>query len=131
MPVQNWITRYHTGVKDIDSLHEEIFDLLNEIYGDIIGQTGQVAVGNKIRKLVKITLDHFDDEEAEMRAYAYPEVHAHSAAHQTLRDQLTSLASQIDAGKPAATEALDVMNQYFTQHIKGHDQRWAKFAATK
>lgn len=131
MAVQHWLTRYHTGNDTIDRLHEELFDLMDGVYGDILAKAGPVLVAGKVRKLGQLTLTHFLEEEAEMKAAGYAALAAHAASHGAIRDQLQSLIAAADRGQAVGTEALEVMGQYLTQHIKQFDLAWAKASAKK
>lgn len=126
MGVQHWLTRYHTGVEAIDRLHEHLFDLMDDIYNNIINKTGQAEVSRKIVKLVAAVIAHLDEEEAEMAKASFNGLEAHAASHKTLRGQLSAVAKRADAGAAVGTDVLDAMNQYFTTHIKQFDQVWAK-----
>lgn len=126
MPVQHWLTRYHTGVEAIDQLHTPLFDLMDEIYTDIIGKAGNALIARKVTKLVAAVVAHLDEEEAAMAKAAFAGLEAHAVSHRALRSQLTSLAKRAEAGAAVGTDVLDAMNQYFTVHIKQFDLAWAK-----
>lgn len=126
MPVQHWLTRYHTGVAAIDQLHDELFDRMDRVYTDIINRSGPVVVAKQIEELADKLIAHLDEEEGEMRASGYAELDQHIASHRALRTQLVALKKRASAGGNIGTDALDAMNQYFTTHIKQFDLPWAK-----
>lgn len=126
MPVQHWLTRYHTGVASIDQLHDELFDRMDKVYTDIINKTGPVVVAKQIEELADKLIKHLDEEEGEMRASKYADIEPHIANHRSLRTQLVALKKRAAAGGNVGTDALDAMNQYFTTHIKQFDLPWAK-----
>lgn len=125
MTVQPWAERYRTGIARIDQHHDEVFELMDEAYNAIIGQQGRNVVEAKVTKVIALTLDHFSDEEREMQQANYDGA-AHIASHQALRDQLNALTARLATGNAASSEALEVMSQYLTQHIRTHDARLAK-----
>jgi hemerythrin len=126
MPVQHWLTRYHTGVATIDQLHDDLFDRMDRVYTDIINKTGPAAVAKQIDELADQLMTHLDEEEAEMRKAGYADVEAHAANHRTLRSHLIAMKKRSAAGGKTGTDALDALNQYFTTHIKQFDLPWAK-----
>jgi hemerythrin len=126
MPVQHWLTRYHTGVAAIDQLHDDLFDRMDRVYTDIINRTGSVAVAKQVEELAEKLVEHLDEEEGEMRTAGYAEVDTHAASHRALRSQLVALKKRAAAGGNIGTDALDALNQYFTTHIKQFDLPWAK-----
>ena len=126
MAVQHWLTRYHTGVVAIDTMHDELFDRMDIVYSDIISKAGPALVAKQVIALTDKLLAHLDEEEAEMHAGKYSEVEAHAANHRALKVQLQALRKRSDAGANIGTDALDALNQYFTTHIKQFDLPWAK-----
>ncbi len=129
MAVQHWLTRYHTGVASIDSLHDDLFDRMDHVYSDIISKAGPVVIAKQVSELTIKVIDHLDEEEAEMQKAGYDGAEAHTANHRALRVQLQALRKRADAGANIGTDALDVLNQYFTNHIKQFDLPWAKSLA--
>lgn len=127
MAVQHWVTRYHTGVEMIDRLHEHLFDLMDDIYNDIIAKkAGSTVVARKVSNLVAAVIAHLDEEEAEMTKASYVGLEAHVVSHKALRSQLAAVVKRSEAGATVGTDVLDTMNQYFTTHIKQFDLLWAK-----
>ncbi|MBN8526081.1 MAG: hemerythrin family protein [Planctomycetes bacterium] len=129
MPVQHWLTRYHTGVASIDQLHDELFDRMDRVYTDIINKSGAALVSKQVGELADKLIEHLDEEEGEMRASGYAEIEPHIANHRALRTQLAALKKRANAGGNVGTDALDALNQYFTTHIKQFDLPWAKTLA--
>jgi hemerythrin len=126
MTIQHWLTRYHTGVAAVDTLHDDLFDRMDHVYSDIISKAGPVPIAKQVSELTEKVIAHLDEEEAEMRLAAYAGTEAHTANHKGLRVQLQALRKRADAGANIGTDALDVLNQYFTTHIKQFDLPWAK-----
>ena len=125
MAVQHWLTRYHTGVAAIDALHDELFDRMDRVYSDIIAKAGPVPIARQIGELTGKLIEHLDEEEGEMRQAAYAGLEAHAANHKALRTQLAALRKRAEAGGNIGTDALDALNQYFTNHIRQFDLPWA------
>lgn len=126
MPVQHWLTRYHTGVASIDQMHDDLFDRMDRVYTDIINKTGPVVVAKQLDELADKLIAHLDEEEAEMRKAGYAGLEAHAASHRALRTQLVALKKRASVGGNIGTDSLDALNQYFTTHIKQFDLAWAK-----
>lgn len=126
MPVQHWLTSYHTGVETIDALHEELFALMDRIHSDIIARAKAADIATRIAELAQRTVAHLDAEEEEMRRAAYPNLAAHAASHQILRRRLVELARHAVTGQPVGPEVLDALNRYFAEHIRQFDLAWAK-----
>lgn len=126
MAVQHWLTRYNTGVAEIDAMHTELFDRMDRVYSDIISKAGAVAVAKQITALTDKLIAHLEEEEVEMRAAKYADTELHAANHRALKTQLQALRKRAEAGANIGTDALDALNQYFTNHIKQFDLPWAK-----
>ena len=67
----------------IDDDHRELIDILNGMLQQADGRGMLVGAvfGDGLRALIARTERHFQDEEAEMAAAAYPELAAHKAVH--------------------------------------------------
>ncbi len=126
MPAKPWYDQYRTDIPAIDDLHEEMYQLVNRLYDDVLAKKPATASNATLTRLVDVTRRHFDQEEADMRRTAYPEAETHTTAHRSFRDQLSELAAQVSAGRPVTGAALDVMGSYLRQHAKVHDMKLAK-----
>ena len=71
MAFVDWNESYVIGIKDIDSQHKRLFDLINEFYAAI--KDGKIAegTGKIIEGLLDYTVFHFGFEERMMERQKY------------------------------------------------------------
>ena len=77
--MKKWTKSISTGVEKIDEQHRGLFDILEDIYSDIITADDE-SEHKLLLKLVIYTQDHFNDEEDEMMKY--------ENAHQDLKHMI-------------------------------------------
>lgn len=138
-----WDSSMSVGEETIDNQHKRLLEKINELVEILsslevdmgaIRQTGQF--------LFTYIKEHFEYEENYMEKNNYPDLEVHKKMHQDfvqfykefqieLRDRMSSdKFSSIDI-----TELLEKIKKYLlewlVQHIKGIDQKYAKFIKRK
>lgn len=132
MSMLTWDEKYCVEIAEIDRQHQNLFALLDELYGAM--QDGQAAevVGKVLDRVIDYTVDHFAYEEKLMRDAGYPDDAAHRAEHAELAEQAKELARRLRARQgdvPMAT--LKFLCDWLGRHILGTDKKYAPFLAAK
>jgi hemerythrin-like metal-binding protein len=127
-----WNDSYNTGIKEIDTQHKKLVDLLNSLYDAMgKGQANQV-MGKIFDELVKYTASHFATEERLFKQHGYPEAAAHKREHDTLTAQALALQKDFAAGKTSMTLATaNFLKDWLKNHILGSDKKYAPFLIAK
>lgn len=126
MSVKPWLQRYSTGIASIDAHHEELLGRMDALYGAIIKGYDAKAVEGLVANVIDVAIDHFAAEEKDMNRVGYSQAVEHGASHQEFRTRLLRLRDDCRRGQKVGTDALDLLNQYLTDHIKAHDLPLAK-----
>jgi len=64
MALMSWNKSYSVGVQTIDSQHNVLFDIINELHGAMMKGQAHSLTGSLLRKLLDYTNTHFSAEEA-------------------------------------------------------------------
>jgi hemerythrin len=111
-----------TGIPGIDAYHERLFHLVDGLC--LASQDGaeRALLGDFIDRLLAQTLAHFAEEEAEMRASAYPDLERHRQAHHAFADEVATILRDANDGRMIVLpEALDLARRLIG-HVMVHDQ---------
>ena len=74
MALLTWSSKYSVNVGSLDSQHNVLFGILNDLHEAMMKGQAQKMTGELLGKLVKYTREHFTAEEALMASTGYPEL---------------------------------------------------------
>jgi hemerythrin-like metal-binding protein len=124
-PAITWSTQYSVGISTIDSQHQKLVGLLNDLHAAMMQGKGKAIIGKILDGLAEYTVSHFAHEERLMQLYRYPEFAQHKAIHDKLIAQVKKLQEDLRGEK--ATISLDVMSflqRWLVDHIQGVDKKY-------
>ena len=122
-----WSSELSVGIEEIDTQHQVLVDLLNQIHEAIQHRHGTEATQGVIEKLGEYTRIHFAVEESLMRILHYPDYERHKSEHDNLIEQLIDLRGRLAAGKAVSFELAHFLKVWLTRHIMESDKRYAPY----
>ena len=130
MPIAVWDDSYLTGDPTVDTQHKQLFKLVNELHGTIVGGKGPEVQGPTLKRFAEYTVEHFQTEEELIAAQGYPGLAEHKAEHENLVKQVTALVKKFDHGELVLPLTLSrFLSDWITHHIQDEDKRvidWLK-----
>lgn len=122
----SWTDDLAVGVESIDEQHREFIRRVNSLFAATLRGEGKREVIRELDFLMTYATHHFADEEAAMRAGAYPEYEQHKALHDGFIAQLATLREGV--GHEDVSSALVVrvnaqVAEWIVQHILRMDRR--------
>ncbi|WP_027389186.1 bacteriohemerythrin [Chrysiogenes arsenatis] len=127
-----WSDALNSGVNFIDSEHKQLVKIVNKLADAVRAGAGKEVLGKVFNELLGYTADHFKDEETHMHKYQYPEYSAHKAEHEKLVQQALTLKSKFEAGDLlVASDTLDFLKSWLTEHIMGRDIKLGEYLRSK
>ena len=129
MPLINWTANLSVGFESIDTDHQVLIGLLNELDDAVNAGEPRETVGRVLEALLDYTDYHFGREEVLMRACRYPDTDAHIRTHDTLRAQVADIRSRYLRNPESihAREVLAFLKNWLTAHILGRDKLYQPF----
>ena len=129
MPLINWTADLSVGFESIDTDHQVLIGLLNELDDAVSVGESRETVGRVLDSLLDYTDYHFGREEVLMRACRYPDMDAHIKTHDTLRAQVADIRSRYMRNPESihAREVLAFLKNWLTAHILGRDKLYQPF----
>ncbi len=132
MALITWENSYSVKIKNIDSQHQKLFALINELYEAMNQGKGRDAAGKILDELVNYTKTHFAYEEQLLKSNNYVNFTAHKAEHDIFTAKVVEFQKQYNEGK--ALLALPLMNflkDWLSNHIRGTDQKYSSYLTGK
>lgn len=118
-----WSDALSVGIEEIDSQHQVLVDLLNEIHTAIQQHHGMEATQGIVTRLEEYTRVHFAVEESLMRILHYPDYEPHKKEHDKLISQVSELREKLGTGKASISfELAHFLKVWLTRHIMEVDK---------
>jgi hemerythrin-like metal-binding protein len=132
MPFIQWEESFETGIKQFDDHHQQLVDLLNTTYDNIICQAPYERLGNILDELVDYTIFHFGSEEAWLIANSYPKFYEHKREHESFFQKVQVLQDGYHDGKISISiDMLTLLRNWLKDHILVSDAEYGRFRSEK
>lgn len=128
MPAIVWTETYATGIPDVDSDHQKIFDLVNNVYDAHQTGGGEAEVGAVIEQLLDYVNYHFEREESLLATVGYKDLEDHALAHGMLSDDMKAWAARFraDSSEFRMDEFIKFLVSWLQTHILIEDMAYLK-----
>lgn len=127
-----WSDKFSVNIKEIDSQHKKLVDLLNSLHDSMKAGKGNEVLGKTLTELIQYVGTHFATEEKLMSAHGYPEYNTHKAEHEKLAQKAIELQKDFQQGAPVLTvEVLGFLKDWLQNHILGTDKKYGPFLNSK
>jgi len=128
MPMMRWINAFSVKVKQFDTQHQKLVDILNELYDGMRLGKGKEVLDGVLFELITYTNTHFAAEEKLMTEHRYPGLVPHKAEHEALKKKVTEFQTQFRSGKVSISlEVMDFLKDWLTHHIQVVDRQYGQF----
>jgi hemerythrin len=124
MSLLQWKAEYSVGVESMDVEHQEMIDLINEIYEQLESDPDADQVEQCLGEIFSTISMHFALEERLMRKNNYAEYPAHKDDHEKLLDQIRDLMDDFESDTAAGAVKLEQgLSDWFAGHFATFDAR--------
>jgi hemerythrin len=126
----NWKESYSVGVKQLDSQHHRLIDLINQLFLLYTQNKFQEAdVMTILQELEDYADEHFRTEEHYFDLYNYEKSEQHIAMHEAYRQKVADFKKSYQAEKNAETlfAINNFLNDWWTWHINNTDKEYTDF----
>ncbi len=132
MATTSWNSSYKLGIDMIDSQHQRLFALVDELHEAMKSGKGAEVQGRVLTELVSYTRTHFAAEERLLAKHAYPELAAHKQQHEQFTRKIQDFSEKASTGKLALTVTLSAfLKEWLTGHIMQVDRKYATYLQEK
>jgi hemerythrin len=132
MPYFTWSPSYSVGVKELDTQHQAMIEIINRLHEAMRTGKGTSELGGIFSEMVKYAQFHFTSEEKILTSAMYPDFRKQKAEHDGFIKKHMEYEKQFKAGKLALSiEVLDFLRNWWTGHIQGEDMKYAPYLKAK
>lgn len=124
-----WDPSLATGDSMIDSQHQELYRIVNELYEACSEGVDQQRVDAVLEQLLSYTVKHFGAEEDLMARTGYPSelLRAHVAIHDELKRRVIELVEARERGElQTAMPVVELVHDWLGTHINQIDRKVAQ-----
>lgn len=126
MPLFSWKPEYSVNEATLDRHHQQLFSVLNSVYGTVMNSTEMESVLPKIDILSEYTLHHFSAEEEFMKKIGFTDTDTHIAKHREFTRSVESLrASYHNNDLESAKSLIIVLGEWLLQHVLREDRKYS------
>lgn len=130
MPKLEWNDKYLLGIRNFDSDHEHLFELMNKSYDLLNNDAPDAKLEMILDELFEYAAYHFNAEEEWMREHSYPSLDEHIAEHDGYRKRFSILQNELQTRKAAPKLKLFLfLLDWLANHILSTDFQYAHFVA--
>jgi len=128
MTLVEWRDEFKIGIEEVDFEHQELIELINELYAETKKEDSAMAVMDCLGEIFAKISAHFALEEKVMRDLQYDQYEDHKEDHELLLDSIMDIMDEYadDTGLDEE-EFADRLNDWFVRHFSTKDARMHKF----
>lgn len=132
MATMTWNSSYSLGITMIDSQHQRLFALMDDLHEAMKSGKGADVQGKVLAELVTYTRTHFAAEERLLVQHGYPDLAAHKLQHDQFTRKIQDFSDKARTGKLALTVTLSAfLKEWLTGHIMQVDRKYATYLQEK
>ena len=126
MPLMTWTKEMSVGVGILDSDHQKLVGLLNDLHDALRAGRSKDALGKILDSLIDYTKTHFAREERFFAQTNYPDTAAHKKLHDDLTRQVLDVQKKYKSGATPvlSIEVMDFLKKWLVDHIQGTDKKY-------
>ncbi|MBI2318223.1 MAG: bacteriohemerythrin [Betaproteobacteria bacterium] len=119
-------------VQRMDNQHVSLLASAVALLAVIEADKGRELVLETLRAMIAFARYHFDQEEALLKMYGFPDLERHAAIHRRLLAQAAQFQDRIGAGASiSAAEAEAWLKGWIIEHIRVEDAKYSAFLNSK
>lgn len=132
MNMITWSDDFSVGVSELDSQHQKIIALINELNANSEISSRSEKLHNILGRIIIYAQNHLDYEENLLRENGYPDFENHLRKHQDYKQKVSDFAVDIlEYREDLPVKLLDYLNEWWTNHILKEDMQYKAFLAKK
>ena len=127
MALITWGEGLLVGIPEIDSEHEKIVHMINELHAAMKEGKGKSLMANILAAVEDYTKSHLTHEEELMIRYGYPEYLEHKAIHVEFIGKIEEYKNLNEQQVLQARHLINVLQSWLLDHIANTDKRYSSF----
>jgi len=125
MPLLRWKAEYSVHREDLDRHHQEMFDILNSVYDNLMDSHEPGFLIPSIDRLSAIALHHLSAEEQCLREMHIPEIDQHIAKHREFVEAIEMIRNDCHENySEASKELIILLGDWLFHHVLKEDRKY-------
>jgi len=125
MPLLIWRPEYSVNEAELDRHHQEMFQILNSVYDNVMNSPELSFILPSIDKLTAIAGRHLSAEERHLRAMHVPDIDDHIAKHREFTQTIERIRTGYnDNNLEASRELIIVLGDWLIRHVLKEDMKY-------
>jgi hemerythrin len=123
-----WDSSLSVNVAEIDTQHQKLVNMINELHDAMRSGKGKDVLGKIITGLISYTDSHFKVEEKYFAQFRYPDAASHIKEHTAFVKKVSDFQHDFEAGRlTVSIDTLYFLRDWLQGHIKGTDKKYSSF----
>lgn len=129
MKVCEWSNDYSVGIAELDSHHQRLFTILDDLFTLMSEGAKDRSIIRVIEELMDYTHYHFTEEERIMAKMGYPDLEQHQQLHQELIQLMQGFYAEAQNGMAifVATKVANIGLEWLKNHILQVDHKYYEY----
>jgi hemerythrin len=128
MALMTWNDRLSVQIREIDSQHKKLVDMVNELHDSMKEGKAETILMQIVGDMKHYAASHFGLEEQYMKKHNYPDYPAHKIEHDKFVAKVVQVEKDCKSGKCAMSmDILNFLSNWLVNHIKGTDKKYGPF----
>ncbi|MFA6514366.1 MAG: bacteriohemerythrin [Patescibacteria group bacterium] len=130
MAIINWTEEYSVGVAELDKQHQQLINIINQLYALYADKKfDKINVEPIFKELLDYADYHFSTEEHYFNLYNYANKEQHFALHESYRQKIIGLKKEYDSNNSEKTlfAINNYLNDWWTWHINNVDKEYVAY----
>lgn len=123
-----WNNTYSVRVREIDSQHKQLVEMINSLYKAMNSDKAKEEVNKVLNSLTDYTIKHFSTEEELMMKYSYTDYKAHKEEHTKLVNDIKRFRADFFSEKVSLSmDIATYLKDWLMNHIMETDKELGRF----
>lgn len=126
MPLMEWHDNMSVGIPDIDSQHQKLVAMLNDVYDGMQQGKSRETLDKVLDELIDYTVSHFKFEEGLLLKTGYPDYENHKKQHDDMAKKALDIQERFKKSTSGvlSIETTSFLKNWIINHIMGTDKKY-------
>ena len=122
-----WDNAFSVGEEEIDKQHQQIIEMLNDLYEARNFNRESEVVGDVVERMCHYVRDHFNTEETLMAEVGYPGLSAHHSEHEFFIAEAGRLCPRKGDADLDVNRLMEFLKDWLLEHIAKTDHLYVPY----
>lgn len=128
MKLITWKDEYKLGIVDIDTQHQKMFQIINNLFARMTQSEAQNEIPAILKELTDYAEYHFATEEKYFTKFQYPAKDEHMLMHTAYKNEVAKFISkQVGNIYTLPYEIIDFLENWWINHIQNADKKYVSW----